>query len=467
MAGAGMNVFVAALVATIAWGTFAFGAVYPWAYWPLAVACAGLGIAGLRLSRHWFQGRTRTLTIALVVVVATIALQLVPLPIGVLRAISPNADRFMAQADLSYAFAPPSWHALSVAPAASAVALALFAAFSVFLLGLSERLPKIKLDGLARTMAIMGAIVAVVGMLNRAAIGDSVHGLIYGFWKPEQDSRPFPPFVNPNHFAGWMVLVIAFVLGYAGGLAERSWQERPTFRRWLMWLTGPEAGELTLALLCVATMATALVFTNSRSGLAAFGLVLCLFGVRFARRVQEPRLRIAIVAIFVGLLVGAMAWAGAQPILDKFAHAFGDTSSADRLGAWRDALHIFQAFPLFGSGLGTFGDMMLAYQSVSRTTYFTQAHNDYLQILAEGGLVVSAAVVALIAVVVAVARYRVRQDTDLVTSWIRFGAIAGLVGMAAQSSVEFSLQMPGITALFTMFLAIAIHRPSSAYGVRK
>ncbi len=49
------------------------------------------------------------------------------------------------------------------------------------------------------------------------------------------------------------------------------------------------------------------------------------------------------------------------------------------------------------------------------------------------------------------------QD-DEVTGWLRIGAVAGLAGIAAQSLVEFSLQMPGNTVLFVVLLAIALHR---------
>ena len=43
------------LLLTIVWGALSFGAVYPWAYWPLALACALLGITGLRQSRTPFK----------------------------------------------------------------------------------------------------------------------------------------------------------------------------------------------------------------------------------------------------------------------------------------------------------------------------------------------------------------------------------------------------------------------------
>jgi hypothetical protein len=54
------------------------------------------------------------------------------------------------------------------------------------------------------------------------------------------------------------------------------------------------------------------------------------------------------------------------------------------------------------------------------------------------------------------------HDDDTMTRWMRAGAVAGLIGIAAQSTVEFSLQMPGNTVMFVLLLALALHRPQRA-----
>jgi len=460
VAGAPVTTFLAALLVALAWGTLAFGAVYPWAYWPLAVACAGLGSWGMAHSRGWREGRIRTLCWALVGVGAAISLQLIPLPLGVFRAVSPSGDRFLAQYDLGYAFQPPAWHALSVAPDETAVTLLLFLALAVFLVGLAVSIGRLSLERLVVGLAVFGVAIGVLGVVERVLTNtDEAKSVIYGFWHTEQGGRPFAPFVNPNHFAGWMLLVIALALGYFCGLVQDSWHERGReLRSWLVWLTRPEAGRLALLGLCTLAMATALILTGSRSGAAALGLVLLVFAYRASARLAGALPKAVAVGAVSAVLVGALVWAGAEPIVGKFSHAASDAPG--RIGAWLDALHIFRDFPLFGGGMDTFARLMLFYQATGRESYFTQAHNDYLQILAEGGLLVSVAALALMVTVATSAAYRLRHDADPVINWIRFGAVAGLVGMAAQSTVEFSLQMPGVAALFVVLLAIAVHRPS-------
>jgi O-antigen ligase len=160
-----------------------------------------------------------------------------------------------------------------------------------------------------------------------------------------------------------------------------------------------------------------------------------------------------------GLLVFAFLWAHPSKLVDKFSHMGHDASTYGRLQVWSDAWHIFRDFPMTGTGMGTFADVMIVYQSGSRAATYTQAHNDYLQVLAEGGVVVAAAALALLVAIATGAAYRLRRDADPVTNWIRYGAVAGLLGIGVQSMVEFSLQMPGVAALFVVVTAVALHRP--------
>jgi O-antigen ligase len=97
----------------------------------------------------------------------------------------------------------------------------------------------------------------------------------------------------------------------------------------------------------------------------------------------------------------------------------------------------------------------------------TEAHNDYLQLAAEGGLLVLLPAVALAAVFVREVRRRFREAGPGLTSyWLRGGAVAGLIAIALQETVEFSLQMPGNAVLCAVLCAIALHRPDQPAAER-
>src|SRR5262249_39372387 len=114
---------------------------------------------------------------------------------------------------------------------------------------------------------------------------------------------------------------------------------------------------------------------------------------------------------------------------------------------------------------------MRAYQTATSDTLVWEAHNDYLQLAAEGGLLVGVPIALTLVLFVDGIRRRFSSDEDdRTTSWIRFGAATGLAAIGLQSLVEFSLQMPGNAVAFVVLAAIALHRPSrgqdSATAVR-
>ena len=78
------------LIAALAWGALSFGAVYPWAYWPLAVACAAVGIQGIVVTRAWTNDRIRKLAIGLGAVGLAIGTQTIDLPYEMTTWLSPG-----------------------------------------------------------------------------------------------------------------------------------------------------------------------------------------------------------------------------------------------------------------------------------------------------------------------------------------------------------------------------------------
>jgi hypothetical protein len=453
-----MTVFGYLLLAMLAWGVLAFGAVYPWAYAPLAVAAAALGLWAIVKTRAWRDVRARTVMVALGVVAGAIALQIVPLPYEWFVRLSPGGDRLLRQLEFGYALQPPGWQPLSTRPGATAVSLGLFVAFSLLLVGLMRAMTFLRIDWLVSQLMTFGIALALFGIIQDALVEKDAFR-VYGFWTPQATATPFGPFINRNHFAGLMLLLIPLVAGYAGAIASAARKPRDvSLSAWLAWFVSPEAGRFAFATLAVVTMAAAVIASGSRSGMASFAVALAVFGGLAARRAPRRDARVAIWTYIVVLVIGALGWMGLEAAIERFRLAGTDVQ--DRLAAWRDTVAIIRDFPLAGTGFGAYGAAMLIYQTANRTSIFIHAHNEYLQILAEGGVLVAIPVIVA-AVVVGRGIYRRvrRNDDDVLTGWVRLGAVAGLAGIAAQSTLEFSLQMPGNAAVCVLLLAIALHRP--------
>jgi hypothetical protein len=250
--------------------------VYPWAYWPLAFACAACGVAGLLAGRHSHaQAGDAVLPLALAGVAAAGLLQVIPLPLSLHAAISPSAAALLHQLDFFYGAALVEYRALSLVPAATVTALALYSAFGLLLFGLSRLMSAQGARPLAEGIALIGVLLALAGIVQHPVYA----GKIYGIWEPQAGGRPFGPFVNRNHFAGWMLMALPIVLALLCAGLERGMRGlKPGWRYRLLWLSSPEANRLVLLAAGAAVMALALVLTMSRSGISALAVSLALTG---------------------------------------------------------------------------------------------------------------------------------------------------------------------------------------------
>jgi O-antigen ligase len=120
-------------------------------------------------------------------------------------------------------------------------------------------------------------------------------------------------------------------------------------------------------------------------------------------------------------------------------------------------------FAMAGVGVGAFVRGMLVYQESTRLIFINHAHNEYLQILVEGGVLLAAPVLmALVAGGREVARELRADPTPMF--WIRAGAAAGLAAAAVQGLWDTGLRMPANAALFALIAAIALHEPPRRTG---
>jgi O-antigen ligase len=121
---------------------------------------------------------------------------------------------------------------------------------------------------------------------------------------------------------------------------------------------------------------------------------------------------------------------------------------------------VIRAFPVAGTGMNTYGIAMLFHQRHDVGVHYSAAHNDYLQLFADGGLLVGlpACWLVLRAARSITTRFRETTDDDQ-TRWIRVSAVVGIVSIALQELFDFSLQIPSNAFMVTVLCAIALHEP--------
>jgi O-antigen ligase len=259
--------------------------------------------------------------------------------------------------------------------------------------------------------------------------------------------------VNRNHFVTWALMALPLTAGYLVAHARslrvgghQPWPAR--LAAWLdsraLWLFGT-LGALTVALV-MSLARSALV------GLAATGPVVFWL---LARR-GGTRLRLGLTLAGAGVLAAVLAWSNFQAVGLRVRE--GGLALDARRVIWRETLGIVADFWPTGTGMGTYSAAMRVYQRSGRPGHYNQAHNQYLQLAAEGGLLLSVPVAIATIAFVRAARHRMRHDFSSMYA-VRAGAIAGMIGVAAQSVFETGLRMPANAALFAVLAAAAAHGP--------
>jgi len=451
----------AALVLT-AWGVLAFGAVYPWAFTPLFVGCGVVGVASL-LQRNGTGKTEVAMAVSLALFVAAVGIQLLPLSAGTIRWVSPETDVFLRRYSLGYPAFVQS-HALSIEPRATALALVAAGVLALFLLGLARALTRDDTLQIARGLSVLGVVLALAGIVQKALW----NGKIYGFWTPIETGDSFGPFVNRNHFAGWMLMALPVAVGYfCGRVARGMRQVKPGWRNRMLWFSSRDASETILVGFAVLLMALGLMLTMSRSGILGLLAALVISGWFVARRQAAGSRRAIVAGYLIFVAVVAVGWTG----FDRLSARFAQSEVVDlggRLGIWADTWRLAGRFPIVGTGLNTYGAATLFYQTVDLELHFAEAHNDYLQLLAEGGaLVCIPAAVAILAFAWTVRRRFRDVSTERTDYWIRIGAVTGILAIALQETADFSLQMPGNAVLFVVLLSLALRHTRQGQRIGK
>jgi O-antigen ligase len=322
-------------------------------------------------------------------------------------------------------------------------------AYASLLLGAVRGLQAVGPLGIARGVVVIGVVAAFAQLIQKA----SGSGVIYGLWMPRQLNMPSAPFVNRNHTAGWLILVLCLTMGHlAAALARGLRDVRPGWRNRIGWLSSGEASEVVLTAFVIVVMAIAIVSTESRSGALSLILAITIIGAWFLQR-QSSRSRKLLTLGHMAIVVGAAAvMGGADAVGRRFSPAGWENER--RLDIWLDTLRIVTDFETTGN-----------YQTVADGYYYIEAHNDYLQVAAEGGLLLGIPVLLLVAAVVREVWCRFSEQVDDTRNyWLRAGAVAGCAAIAFQSIFDFTLQMPGAATLFVIMLAITIHRPAPRFS---
>lgn len=348
------------------------------------------------------------------------------------------------------------------------------------------------------TIVAGGALLAMLALLHDVRGGERILWVLEPVAVPGRASGPF---ANPNHFAGWLEMVIPMGVAYLGAVAlrlgrhiarmagasqamgvqpRRAWASALASHQRSFWLPLLVAGAVLLML--VAHLAT-----GSRGGMMSLLFGLAVVGIGFAARSRSGRSRasrafaVSIVAALVLLsLVSVVSWVRLEDDADvASAVQSGDVGLLTRIGVSALGRGIVADYPLFGTGLGSWLHAFQLYQAPPvEGGIWQHAHNDYLELAADTGLI-GVALVAWFAFLVVSAVRKGRAPGEpggagrgnerppgfetadwraafAKPTWLRFGVCGGITAILVHSFVDFGLRLPANLLLLLVLVAMLL-----------
>jgi O-antigen ligase len=269
---------------------------------------------------------------------------------------------------------------------------------------------------------VFGFVLAVFAIIQKS----NWNGRIYWFRHIPGVAAPFGPFVNRNHFAGFVGMLIPLGLGI---VSEMKGSEKRL-----------------LYLFMTVIMAVGVVLSLSRGGILSMLASLAFFSALVFMRKQRGKKPVFYIWLFFSVFLLYAFYMGAGPFLERLSSE-GVTDKL-RLAAWKGTLGAYRDFWLLGTGLSTFRDVFPAYDQGLKA-FFQYAHNDYLQLIMETGSLGGAlALWFLISLSRGTARlYRLQK-----ASYISIGIAASIFYMLVHSFFDFNLHIPSNAITFSMLL---------------
>jgi O-antigen ligase len=319
--------------------------------------------------------------------------------------------------------------------------LLLYAAYGMLVFVVTQTLRRSsQFELMAKLFTGYGAVVASFAVLQ----GLAPNGRIYWIRGLEQGGSIYGPYVNRNHYAGLLEMLLPFPLVLA---ATR--------------LTNGNRKIVVAGI--AALMAGSIFLSGSRGGMAAFVAQMVVLAVFMLRKREGSWKQPLMLGAFLAMVIVFLVWIGGneltQRLISVHSEAREELSGGVRLTIDRDCFHMLAKRPFLGWGLGTFPIVYPEFRSFYTTFFVNQAHNDYLQLLVETGLAGFSIAAWFLVLVFRRAAGKLKNWTETASGALTVAALLGCVGILVHSFLDFNLQIPANAALFYVLCAVAASAP--------
>jgi O-antigen ligase len=336
--------------------------------------------------------------------------------------------------------------------------LMLFFLLASFIIARNFFATRERLGALANVLIIYGLGLSVFALAQHF----TWDGRIY-WTRPTPWAVAFGPFVNRNHYAGYMEMLapLPLALILSRGVRKESWV-----------FYGFAAAVMGLSIFVSLSRGGMVSFI---AGIAFVAVMSARQGVKAGGKQRKPFIlrRIgAAAALAIAITVGVF-WIGGERLVNRAAESIDQmkgnadpqSSLFSRQEIWKDTLKLFTANPILGAGLGAYETVFPIYARHDGMFVVNYSHNDYLQALTDGGIVGGALALCFIALVFRAVARGLKSEDPLMAG-LALGAGAGVFSLLTHSIFDFNLQIPSNALLF-LFLSAVISSIAASAGESK
>lgn len=305
--------------------------------------------------------------------------------------------------------------------------------FAILFLVLNNLASKEQFERLFNTIIFLGVSISIFGIFQKYTYSHLQK--VYWFDSPGTAPAAFGPFANRNHFAGYIEMIIPLTLGYI--LSDIDSSKKMAY-----------AGALFI-------MSVALFLTSSRAGMFIYiSILLFILLFMIFKKITNKKL-ILVFAFYISSLIVVLFILGISPIWERVTSIFHGSKGIQSLGRgyfWRDILRIWFDYPFFGTGLGTFASISAKYKSAPVQIRFTYAHNDYLQLLTETGILGFSLVFLFFITYFKRFLKMWFKRRDAYVTGLSLGGLISIWAIMLHSVVDFNLHIPANALLFFIIM---------------
>lgn len=313
----------------------------------------------------------------------------------------------------------------------------------------------------------------VINVVVAVAVASAIFGILRqttqhspGFGLPLlAPETGYGQFINKNHFAYLMEMGLGLILGLILGGGVKRDRALIYFAALLpLWtglvLCGSRGG--LIAMLAQVVTAALLFSVVVRPGDSRISGNSAAAPARLVQVARSWPVRAVLIVVLIGGVVLGTLWLGGDQLATRIEEsrnelnedAGGLRQGVSRNEIWQASWRLVKAHPVLGVGMAGYWAAIPTVHDASGSMTPQEAHNDYLELLASGGVVGMALGIWFALVVCKRTRENLRSPNRFRRAAC-FGAAIGLAGVAVHSLVDFGLHTIVNALVFTTLVVIA------------